>query len=248
MPVVMSPTRPVRRSLAWVGGLLAVNLLALSAQAAGGHHAVDDANMLEAGHCSLENWVERQTQGDRTLVHGGSTCRVGPVELGLNLEREKFKGLDAKTVLGPQLKWAYGLTPGLSIGVVAGASFNTASARFAASSVVLPLTWRFAPSLAAHANWGRDLVRGGPDLPRAGLALELSPTKTWSLVGERFVQAQAHSTRLGGRWTVTPGLSVDLSRARTLGGAGPSWVTVGLNWELQRPLKTSHEGPGIPPR
>lgn len=240
MPSVMSPSQSVRRSLASVGGLLAGSLLALSAQAAGGHHAVDDANMLDAGQCSLETWAERQTGGNRTLLHAGPNCRVGPVELGLNLEREKFRGADSKTLLGPQLKWAYGLTDVLSIGVVAGASFATASSRYVASSVVVPLTWRVTPSLAAHVNWGRDLVRSGPDLPRGGLALEWSPIETWSFVGERFVQAQAHSARLGARWAFTPGLSLDISRARTRGAAGPDWVTVGLNWELDGPFKGAH--------
>lgn len=230
---------PHLRGLSRLSGLMVGSLLALSAQAAGGHHAVDDASILEPDQCSLETWAERQTGGDRTLIHVGPSCRVGPVELGLNLEREKFRGIDGKTVLGPQIKWAYSLTDDLSIGVVAAASFSTASSSYVASSVVVPLTWRVAPSLAAHANYGRDLVRNGPNLPRGGLALEWSPTDTWSFVGERFVQARAHSSRLGARWTVTPGLSLDISRARSQGAAGPGWVTVGLNWELERPFKAA---------
>ena len=231
---------PRLSGLSRFSGLMVGSLLSLSAQAAGGHHAVEDANILESGQCSLETWAERQTGGDRRLVHAGPSCRVGPVELGLNLEREKFRDVDGKTLLGPQVKWAYSLTDELGIGVVAGASFSTASASYVASSVVVPLTWRVTPSLAAHANYGRDLVRHGPDLPRGGLALEWSPTETRSFIGERFVQARAHSARLGARWTVTPGLSLDISRARTQGAAGPGWVTVGLNWELERPFRAAN--------
>lgn len=56
----------------------------MPAQAAGGHPAVDDANLLEPGQCKLELWGERESGAARTLVHAGPGCRVGAVELGLS--------------------------------------------------------------------------------------------------------------------------------------------------------------------
>jgi len=48
--------------------------------------------MLDVGKCKLVGWAERETGGARSLYHLGNGCRVGPVELGLNLDTEKQAG------------------------------------------------------------------------------------------------------------------------------------------------------------
>jgi len=168
------------------------------------------------------------------LYHLGTGCRVGPVELGLNLDRENQAMSDAATSFGPQIKWAYDLNEVLSIGAVASAKFNSQSPRYASSTLVLPLTWRATDTLSAHFNWGRNFLRGGVGQPRGGVSLEWVPVSDLSLVAERFREAANHSTRLGTRYTLTPDIKLDISRARSLNAGGVSWWTAGFIWEFDR--------------
>lgn len=222
--------RCVRLLVASVGW----SVVSLTAQAAGGHHAVDDAAMLDVGKCKLEGWAERETGGARTLQHLGTGCRVGPVELGVNLDKEKQATLDAATSFGPQIKWAFPLNDVLSVGAVASAKFNSQSPRYASSTLVIPVTWRATNTLSAHLNYGRNFLRGGGGQPRGGLSLEWAPTSDLSLVAERFREAANNSTRLGARYALTPDVKLDISRARSLHSGGVSWWTAGVIWEFDR--------------
>ena len=209
-------------------------VLSLCAQAAGGHHAVDDAAVLDVGKCKLELWAERETGGARSLHHVGTGCRVGPVELSLNLDKEKQATVDVATSVGPQIKWVYALNEAVSVGAVASARFNSQSPRYASSTLVLPLTWRATDTLSAHLNWGRNFLRGGVGQPRGGVSLEWAPVSDVSLVAERFREAANNSTRVGARYALTPEVKLDISRARSLNAGGVSWWTAGLIWEFGR--------------
>ena len=216
-------------------GLLAsFCLVSLSAQAAGGHHAVDDAAMLDVGKCKLEGWTERETGGARTLHHLGSGCRVGPVELGLNFDKEKQTVSDAATSFSPQIKWAFPLNDALSVGVAASAKFDSQSPHYASSTVVLPLSWRATDTLSAHVNWGRNFITGGAGQPRGGVSLEWAPISDLVLVAERFREAANNSTRLGARYALSADVKLDISRARNLHAGGVSWWTAGVVWEFDR--------------
>lgn len=230
-----APARPA--VLRHVSLLLACAAIITTAHAAGGHHAVDDANMLDEGQCKLEVWTERETGGSRALVHAGPGCRVGPVELDLNIERQKFSGLAASTSFSPQVKWATSLNDQLNVGLVAGSGFTSQSWRYTGSTLYIPLTWHASDALLAHVNWGRDFQRGAPAQARGGAALEWAASAEWSFVVERFFQAGASSARVGARWALMPGVSLDISRASTLGPAGPTWATVGVNWQFDRVSK-----------
>lgn len=199
--------------------------------AAGGHHAVDDAATLEPGQCQLESWSDRERGGGRTLLHIGTACRVGAVELGLNLDGSRSAGADL-TLAGPQLKWAHPLTPSLSVGVVLSAGWQNRGPGFAGSSIVFPLTWQVSETLLFHVNLGRDFRRQGPDFTRAGSALEWSAWPRWSLIVERFREIGLDAARLGTRYAPNPNVSIDLSQARGLGGEVPSWWTFGVNWQF----------------
>ena len=209
-------------------------VLSLCVQAAGGHHAVDDAAVLDEGKCKLELWAERETGGARSLHHVGTGCRVGPVELSLNLDKEKQATVDAATSVGPQVKWVYALNEVVSVGAVASARFNSQSPRYVSSTLVLPLTWRATDTLSAHLNWGRNFLRDGGGQPRGGVSLEWAPVSDVSLVAERFREAANNSTRVGARYTLTPEVKLDISRARSLNAGGVSWWTAGVIWEFGR--------------
>ncbi len=216
-------------------GMLAAGLAAgLPAQAAGGHHAVDDAALLEPGQCQLETWWDRESGGARTLLHAGSACRTGPVELGLNIDRLRLDGAGTTSIAGAQLKWTRTVRDGWSAGFVLGVAAQDHSPRYLGSTLVVPISWQATETLLTHVNLGRDFRQGQFDTHRAGLALEWSPLTAWSFVAERFRESGANFWRAGARWSLTPSMNLDLSRARALDASAPAWWTFGLTWGFDR--------------
>ncbi len=205
------------------------------AHAAGGHHAVDDAALLNPGECEIETWVERQrarADGGSRLLHAGAGCRVGPVELGLGADRSRSAGDENPGSVTAQLKWATALDVRWSVGVVL--SGRWASARnggYQGAALLVPVSWKLDDSVTVHLNAGRDFGRDRPSAPRSGLAVEWAPTVDWSFMAERFRQDRVDAWRLAARWLPRPGLSVDLGRAA--GGATAPLSTVGLNWAFE---------------
>lgn len=215
----------------------ALGLGASLAHAAGGHHAVDDATILDKGQCQLSAWSERERQGNRTLYHLEPGCRVGPVELSLGLEHQSENDIGRTGNLSPQLKWVLPLHDRLSVGVVAQAHWQSeplTSLHAAGSTLLVPLTWHASDSVKLHLNLGRDFMRHAPGTTRAGAALEWTPATQWSVVAERFRESTFNHWRLGVRWMVTPDLSIDLSQARGDHGRVAAWGTLGATWAFDR--------------
>lgn len=195
-----------------------------AAWGAGGHHAVDDAAMLEPDACQLDFWIDKAAGSGGTLLHAGPACRLGPVELGLNLDRFHAEGSGTTTTGGLQLKWARELAGGLSAGIVVSVAARDHRPNFLGMSVVLPLTWQAGESLRVHVNAGRDFVKGAANVSRSGAAIEWSASAVWSLVAERFREGGRDFWRAGVRYAPHPDLSVDLSRAQGLSGAPDRWA------------------------
>lgn len=219
-------------ALAAVTSLAAV--LVPLAHAAGGHHAVDDAALLEPGQCQVEAWFDRENGNARSLLHVGPACRVGAVEFGLNLDRARSAGAAAPTGYGAQLKWARSLHERWSAGLVLALAGQDKSPGYAGSSLVVPITWQATDSVLTHLNVGRDFRHRQPDLNRAGLALEWAPLDAGSIVAERYREGGNNFWRVGARWAVNPSTSIDLSQARGLHGRVPAWWTLGLTWVFER--------------
>jgi hypothetical protein len=219
-----------KTSGAW---LLALGLgLHGAVHAAGGHHGVDDAAILEAGTCELESWFTRSGVNER-LLHGGLGCRVGPVELGAAAEYARDPA--SASAYGLQVKWATAIAPGVSAGFSLSPGWQAhVRPRYQGSTLSALLTWAVTEDVALHANLGRDLVRGGPDLPRSGVAVEWSPRNDWFLMAERYVEQQTHFVRAGLRWAAAEDWTVDLSRAQRLRGPGSSNWTLGATWLIDR--------------
>lgn len=98
-------TTTIRRpQAAWP--LVAACLLAGAGARAAGHFDVDDAGTLDAGQCQYEAWWGRTGTEPVNGLHIGPSCRVGPVELGLNADRLSAQGVHSVTA-GPQLKWNF---------------------------------------------------------------------------------------------------------------------------------------------
>lgn len=221
---------------------MAVALLgsALQVHAAGGHHAIDDAALVDPGQCQIETWVDRERGGGRTLLHVGPACRVGALELGANFDRVRLhhaadpQDRETVVVVGPQLKWVTPLSDSVNVGVAVSANWRDTRPRWAGTVVVLPLTWQASPSLALHVNLGRDFRPHEPSLARGGAALEWTATPQWSFVAERFRESEAHFWRVGARYAVNDKVSADLSQARGLARGAPVWWTLGLNWAFNQ--------------
>ncbi|GAB3762024.1 hypothetical protein GCM10028796_13080 [Ramlibacter monticola] len=204
------------------------------AHAAGGHHAIDDAAILDPGQCQVETWVDRHAANDRGLAHVGSACRLGRVELGLNLDRTRARAENDVSATGVQAKWSRPLTDSLSVGLVLGATWQDRAPGFAGGTVVVPLTWQPHEQWMVHVNVGRDFLNGSADKDRGGAAVEWAPTPAWSFVAERFLENNGQFWRLGGRWQLNSSVNIDLSHARSLRGDGPRWWTLGANWVFSR--------------
>ena len=221
--------RPVRGA-----ALLALLLFAGAAQAAGGHHAVDDAEILEPGACKVDGWISRAKGGER-LLHLGNGCRVGPVELEFAGEYAR-DGSNSQTGYGLQAKWAAEWLPGLRVGAALGASSQArARPRYQGAALVGLLTWAADENLALHLNLGRDFVHRGRDETRGGVAAEWTVRPGWSLLAERYREEASHFVRGGVRWLASESVTVDLSRAHRLAGEAPSSWTLGLSWQFDRP-------------
>lgn len=230
--------RPPRLWAAYVLGLAATQ-----AQAAGGHHAVDDAAILDPGQCQVETWTDWRSRNPQGLVHVGPACRIGPVELGLNLERERSDSNGGRILrAGPQLKWAFAIDERLSVGVLATAGWQgtaprqgrATSLRLASGSVVIPVTWQIDEHWRAHLDVGRDFHRAQPSTSHSGAAIEWSAFSSVSFVAERFREGGSNAWRAGLRWTPVQALSIDLSRARGLRADAPAWWTLGFTWAFAR--------------
>lgn len=203
------------------------------ALAAGGHHAVDDAAILDPGQCELESWFVR-AQGNQRLLHAGASCRVGPVELGIASEAARAGGA-SQAGHGVSAKWATPVADDISIGASVGPAWAAhARPRYQGATVAMLATWTPREDVAVHLNLGRDLVHRGRDAARHGVAAEWLPIDGWSFLAERFLEQGGHFARAGARWAGGKAWSLDLSRSHRLSGPGASAWTVGASWILDR--------------
>lgn len=207
--------------------VLTLGLACTAAQAAGGHHSLDDAAILDSGTCEAESWLTRAGGGQR-LLHAGGACRVGPVELGAAAEHARQYG-SRETGYGLQAKWATELAPGFSAGLSVASGWQAhVRPRYQGATVVALATWTPREDIALHLNLGRDFVHSGSDENRYGVSVEWMPREGWSLTAERYAEAGAHFVRAGVRWAANADWTLDLSRAHRLAGTGESAWTVGV--------------------
>lgn len=226
-------TARIRRS--WGRWLMAASctLIGAGAQAAG-HFDVDDAGTLDPGQCQYETWWGRTGTEPVIGFHLGPACRVGPIELGFNVDRLSTLGVHTVTG-GPQIKWNFlGQAPDATWSAAVSASTVSDFKRGGRTGgqFVIPVTWRPTDSLQLHANLGADWATGtGLRTPRGGLAGEWALNDTVSLIAERSRAAGLWTSRVGARISLTPLISVDVSASR----AGPQGVrgfVIGLNHEF----------------
>jgi hypothetical protein len=207
-------------------------LAAGHALAAGGHHSVDDANILPRGECEQESWFSRE-QGNTRVLHAGVNCRVGPVELGLAGEHARGGGDGSATAWNVEVKWAHELAEGLNIGFDLQPVWQPRQRpRFEATRFAALATWVPHAAWGVHLNIGRDFVRSGSDMARYGIGVDWAPVNRWTLTAERFLEEHTHFLRAGVRWAGGQLWTLDFSRAQRLSGPAPSNWTIGVTFDL----------------
>jgi hypothetical protein len=210
------------------------SLSATSGFAAGGHFAVDDAAILDAGTCLIETWWEGADHAG-SLLHVGPACRIGPVELAVNADRVQPRDRAPQTPIGPQMKWAVPIDDRVSVGLVALVAWQGSAPRYAGATLYAPLTLRVADALRLNVNIGRDWLRDLPSRGRAGASLEWRAAPDWTIIGERYRQFGADLARLGAQWQQSNSLGFDLSRARGVGASSGATWTLGASWTFDAP-------------
>lgn len=225
----MSRSVSLRFALPCLGTLL----LAPLAHAAGGHHAIDDAELLAPGQCQAESWYERSTSG--RLLHLSAGCRVGPVELEVASEPQRQDGTSFAEH-GLQVKWATELGAGWSAGLSIGPAWQShARPRYQGATLNALLSRALSERGALHLNLGRDLLHGAADRGRGGVGADWAPTGgAWRLVAEAYRESGGRFVRAGMRWSPTEDWTVDLSRALHRGGNGESSWTLGVARQFDR--------------
>jgi hypothetical protein len=210
-----------------------MSLVTAPAFAAGGHFDVDDAAVLDPGHCQLEAWVVRAPAAGATIAHLGPGCRVGLVEVGVNVDRWSVPG-NSRSLLGPQLKWVVDpLVDKLSAGLAWNAFYDLTNHGRPTQTLYAPFTWWAAEKLWVHANIGADLGPAGTRWRRQGLSAEWATSDRFTFIAERVKIVGDWTSRFGGRFNVSETLSVDLSAAR-FGPRSERVYVIGMNQEFAR--------------
>lgn len=207
-------------------------LLPVLSLAAGAHHAVDDAVILDPGKCEVEAWGVSGSSSSG--LHVGSNCRVGPVELGVAGESARRAGVSA-TTWGGQVKWAAPVSESLSLGLSLSPSWSARGSPSYQGMVGMGLaTWKASEDLTFHGNYGREFLNGAQDRSRYGAAVEWKAADAVTLMAERYRQDGGHFARVGARWQANEKWSLDLSRANRLSGPGESSWIVGATMKFDR--------------
>ncbi len=230
----------LRRPLRWAA--LACCLLFVAEAGAAGHFDVDDAGTLDAGQCLVETWAGRlRSPADLNFQHLGGACGIGPVELGLNIDRSSAPGTGADVFAGPQIKWNFwgrGPEATWSAAMALASTFDLRHGGRAGGQVLLPLSWRASDHVNVLVNVGADWATGsGTAYARGGAAVEWAFSEHLTLIAERNRAYDLWTSRLGARITVAPLTTIEVSASRSgrSSDARLRSVVVGLNREFSGP-------------
>ncbi|MDB5816989.1 MAG: hypothetical protein JWQ11_629 [Rhizobacter sp.] len=216
-----------RAAAAWTIGSAALWLPA-ACHAVGGQFAVDDAYILDPGQCQIETWTDRQVAAAGRLTHFGPSCRVGPVELGLNIDRSTGAGAGATTFTGAQAKWTLPLTTQLTSAFVTAVAFDATHGGSTTTTVYAPLSFQTGAHVTLHANLGFDLLQGSPSTQHSGVAIDWTPGRDMVFTIERYRQYGIDSARVGVHYDFTKWLAVQATRTRPMSAGVPGEWTLGL--------------------
>ena len=195
---------------------------------AGGQFAVDDAAVLDKGRCQVEIWGDSEHRAPTRVTHLGPSCRAGPVELGLNIDRLPNADADSTTLAGVQAKWATALTDRLSVGAVAAAARDATHGRDTVTTVYAPVTFKASNAVALNVNLGWDFFQHLSTQQHSGVSIDWAPVKPLTFTAERFRQNGNDAARVGVHWDACSWFAVETSRNWSLETGGPRGWTLGI--------------------
>ncbi len=210
--------------------------LAAVAQAGGGAHVVDDADLEDPGRCHVESWVTGKGSG-RGLANLGLACTPASLpflELGMATQYERDHADHGLTV-GPAFKW--NLLPtesGLGVTLAGNAQWNTRRDRLDSGALLVPLTLPITKDLKLNANLGWSHVDDSErrDALFRGIQVEYALNGQASLMAETF-RRQGDPTGYQAGLRLTPGagnMDVDLLYGHYVDGSSVHAYTLGLTW------------------
>jgi hypothetical protein len=235
-----------RGAIAGLAGVLMVSALgACPALAAEGAYAVDNATIDSAGSCKVESWLSFASNSD-FISAVSSACAleiVRPIEISASYARARS---DREWGAGIAPKVKVNLLPAdvgkVGLAVSAVTAFDLYTGANTGTIVNVPLTFALTDDFRIHINggWFHDR-QAGQDLAVYGAAVEWSPFKPITLIGEVFGFAGEKTDRrtdreprgqAGIRFTPRDHFDIDLIYGRNLTGENAHWVTLGLNYRF----------------
>lgn len=205
------------------------------AWAAGGHHAVDDATMLERGECHVESWYEFLRGGDG-LLQIGPGCNIGGVEWTFSYERARFDDGSSLNAYTPEAKYAHALDDNWAVAGAIGATYAAANSRWQTMELRLPVTYFLGDIAAIHATAAHFFERGGDNVWFWGVASDITLPADFELLLETFREDNEWFGRVGLRYFLpVEGLIADISHAASERSEGEHITTLGLTWEFEAP-------------
>lgn len=197
--------------------------------ALGNQFEVDDAALVEAGQCEIENWYTRGG-GDREITVMPVCNVTGNLELAVGLTRaspgDYSVALEAKTLIRSMG------TNSLGWGLMLASTHSEGLAHWEGATVNIPVSVPVLEPLSVHTNIGWEYVREGRDLATWGLSGEFDVRNDWDAIVESW------GTHRGGTlWQVGLRFSFgeghwDVSYGSELKSIGDGWLALGFAWTI----------------
>lgn len=196
-----------------LAGLLPVTcLLSSPALAAGGHFAVDDATLTDAGRCQIETWYARGNSNNDEFTFLPACNPGGNLELTFGFGRVQEDGardtlveLGAKTLFRTLEEDAFGLGLGVSL------FHSHEDSRVIGGEALVPLSVELADDLQANLNVGWAWERDDRDAALWGVGVDYGFHDQVSLIAENYGSHRG-GTRFGaGLRFAVAGLDLDLA-------------------------------------
>jgi hypothetical protein len=206
-----------------------------AAEAAGGAHVVDDAEVEDAGLCHLELWAIRFGRPRADLINAAPACTFAALprlELGGAVSQIWADG-EKELSFGPAVKVnMVPVSAGVGVGLAAALGFTDRKDRAETASLLVPLTTDLSRQLRLNVNLGWVWTRTDPEPHSAfwGAQLNWDVRDDLALMGEAFGRDRGRPGYQGGvRWVTLGGtLDVDLLAAHRLDGVARYAFTLGL--------------------
>ncbi len=200
-----------------------------TATAAGGHYAVDDATLVDAGSCELEVWYARTDSSVSALTVMPACNPWGNLELAVGLSRvspgsELWVELAAKTLMRDLEQGGFGW--GLAL-----ATLHSDSLReFDGAVIYVPVSVAISDQLVLHTNLGWGHEAKDDDAAVWGLGLDLGVISNINLIAETYGTHRGGTEAQAGVRLAAGEGHLDFSYGRVVSDSDDDWLTLGFAW------------------